>query len=254
MTEDNMAGMAALVIGGAAGIGLASARALAAKGAAVVIADHDGDAAEVAAATVKAEGGSSSWFRADASSPPDIEALFAFVEREHGGLNVLFSNVGTRSANGFDVTPEQFDEAFNLNLKHHFFATNLAVPLLKRRAPRASIIYMSSAAGLRFFGRSPLYAMSKASLLMMARAFAKHLGPDGIRVNALCPGAVDTAFPARGADPEQHRAAVTVWEKQIPLGRIATAEDVANVVAFLASDRSSYLTGLSIPIDGGYFA
>jgi NAD(P)-dependent dehydrogenase (short-subunit alcohol dehydrogenase family) len=91
-------------------------------------------------------------------------------------------------------------------------------------------------------------------MLMMARAFARHLGPDGIRVNALCPGAVDTAFPAEGQDPAVHQATIAQWVKQIPLGRIAQPEDVAEVVAFLASDRAMYLTGLTIPIDGGLMA
>jgi NAD(P)-dependent dehydrogenase (short-subunit alcohol dehydrogenase family) len=86
---------------------------------------------------------------------------------------------------------------------------------------------------------------------MTARAFAQHLGPDGVRVNVLCPGAVATAFPLQGVDPTTHAARVENMAQQIPLRRIATPEDVANLVVFLASDEASYLTGMTLPVDGG---
>lgn len=254
MKQREWDGQSALIIGGAAGIGRATARALASAGMEVLIADRDEAGARDLAMAIASEGGRASAFGVDASSRAEMEGLFDHVGKEIGGLNLLFSNVGIRGASGFGVTDEQFEEAFNLNLKCHFIATNLAVPLLRRRSPQASIVYMASGAGLRFFGRSPLYAMSKAALLMMTRAFARELGPQGIRVNALCPGPVDTDFPAQGVDAEQFRATVEQWERQIPLGRIAQPEDVADVVAWLGSDRSRYLTGLAIPVDGGYFA
>lgn len=235
-------------------MGLASSLALAAEGAEIVIADLDGEAAEQAADEVRTAGGRACAYQVDASSLPQLRALFDFVDKAYGKLNVLFSNVGSRGPNGFDVTEEQFDSVLNINLKIHFFSTNYAVPLMRRCAPQASIIYMSSGAGLRFFGRSPLYSISKASMLMMSRSFARHLGPEGIRVNALCPGPVETAFPSQGVDPAEHAALVAKWSKDIPLGRIAQPEDIAGVVAFLASDQSMYLTGLSIPVDGGILA
>lgn len=244
----------ALVIGGASGMGLASARALAAQGAEVIIADLDGAAAERAAQQLVASGGKARACQVDASSLPHVRALIDFVDQHYGRLNVLFSNVGSRGPNGFDVTEEQFDDVLNINLKTHFFATNYAAPLLRRCAPHASVIYMASGAGLRFFGRSPLYAISKAGLLMMMRSFARHLGPDGIRVNALCPGPVETAFPGQGMEAGAYQALKAKWSKDIPLGRIAQADDIANVVAFLASDQSMYLSGLSIPVDGGFLA
>ena len=216
----------ALVIGGGAGMGLASARALAAAGHIVVIADRDGEAAKRAAEEVT-----------------------------YARLNVLFSNIGVRGPLGLDMTEEQFDEVMDINVKSHFFATHYAVPLMKLCAPHASIIYMASAGSLKAGGRAPLYNISKAAIPMMARALARELGPAGIRVNALCPGAVETSFPRWSTfTPEGRQAMLDSAGKRAPLGRIGQPEDVAGVVEFLASDQSMFVTGVSIPIDGGALA
>lgn len=250
----DLEGRIALVIGGAAGIGLAACVALARKGAEVIVADRDADVAEQAAGQLIAAGGRGVSHCLDFGSLAEIEALFARISDEYGRLHILFSNVGTRCANGFDVSEDDFDAAIDINLKHHFFATRHAVPLMRKCAPQASIIYMSSGAGLRMFERSPLYSISKSGLLMMMRAWARQLGPDGIRANAVCPGPVHTAFPLAGVDPEQQLAAAARWAKEIPLGRVGQPQDVADVVAFLASDEAAYLTGLAVPVDGGFLA
>ena len=251
----DLQGRLALVIGAAAGIGLASAQALAERGATVMLADRNGDAAEQAADALRAGGAEAVSYEADASSLPQLRGLFDFVDKKYGKLNVLFANVGMRGPDGFDVTEEQFDAVFNLNLKSHFFAASYAIPLLRRCAPHASIIFMSSAGGLRLGGRCPLYSISKAGVVMMARAFARELGPHGIRVNALCPGAIETAFPRwSGLGEAEYRAAIDRGGRNVPLGRIGQPQDVAGVVTFLASDQSGYLTGLAIPVDGGELA
>jgi len=246
-------GRIALVTGGAAGIGFASAQALAAEGAAIVIADRNAAGAEAAAASIRASGGMADSFCVDVSSLPQLRALMDFVGTRHGRLNLLFSNAGVGGACGFDVSEAEFDEAFDINVKSHFFATNYAIPLLRLCAPRAAIVYTSSVRGLRASDATPLYCMSKSAILMVARTFALHLGPSGIRANALCVGAVDTEFP---------RAWMSLTEEQlvdlrarsaakIPIGRIAQPSEIASLVVFLASDQSSFLTGAAIPIDGG---
>ena len=235
-------------------MGLASARALACAGASIIVADIDGDAAERGTAEMRAAGSLAISYQLDVSSQAQLKGLFEFTARHHGSLNVLFSAVGIRGPESFDVTDEEFDLVFNINVKQHFIATRLAQPLMRPCAPHASIIYMGSAAGLRYVGGSPFYAISKASLLMMSRAFARHLGPDGIRVNAVCPGPIDTAFSRQGVDAAQREVVVARWMKEIPLQRIAETSDVANLVRFLASDQSLYLTGLVLPVDGGLTA
>jgi NAD(P)-dependent dehydrogenase (short-subunit alcohol dehydrogenase family) len=249
-------GRVALVIGGANGIGLASCQALAAAGAAVVIADRDGDAAERAAKLLRGAGGMATGRKVDGASLPQLRGLFDYIDAAFGKLNVLFSNVGFPCANGFDVTEAQFDEAFDINLKSHFFATQYGLPLLRRGAPHAAIIYTSSTGGLRPGRGGPLYAISKSSILMLARAAAREFGPEGVRVHALCPGHIDTAFPRQwtGLSEEAYQAAVEQFSQTVPLRRVGQAEDVAGVVAFLASDAAMHLTGLAIPIDGGQTA
>jgi NAD(P)-dependent dehydrogenase (short-subunit alcohol dehydrogenase family) len=245
----------ALVIGGAAGIGLASAHALAGKGATVIISDQNGDAAARAAEDVNTAGGEAIAYQVDAASPPQLRSMFDFLGKTYGRLHVLFSNVGSRAPEGFNVTEEQIDAAFAINLKSHFFATNCAIPYMLPCAPHASIIYTSSAGALKFGGGSPLYNISKAGVLMLARAFARELGPARIRANAIAPGAIETAFPRwAGLDEENYREAIRRSGFNVPLGRIGQPEDVASVVAFLASDESMYLTGLALPIDGGELA
>ena len=252
--SDGLNGRVALVIGGAHGMGLASCKALAAKGAAVVIADRDIEAAEEAAETLRREGGKSLARRVDATSLPELKSVVEAVGAEYGKLNILFSNVGTRCGDGFDVTEEEFQTAFDINLKSHYFLTTYALPFMRPCAPHASIIYMASAGALRYSGRSPLYSISKASLVMMTRAFARQLGPEGVRVNALCPGGVETAFSQRGMDDDAYRAKSQEYAQQIPLRRIGKPEDISGVVAFLASDEAAYMTGLALPIDGGALA
>jgi len=251
-----LANRVALVLGGAGGMGLAACRALAAEGASVIVADRDGERAEQAARQLLDEGRIARAYEVDAASLPALRALFDEIDSTYGRLNILFSNAGMTGPDGFDPTEAEFDAVFDLNLKSAFYATSYATPLLKAAAPQASVIYMSSAAGLRTGGRSPLYSISKAGLLMLMRNFARALAPSGVRANALCPGYVDTDFPRRwtGKVGAEYEALVEASRQKIPLGRVAQPEDVANVVTFLASDRSSYLTGLSISVDGGVMA
>ena len=242
-----------LITGGAAGMGLASAKVLADEGATVIVADRNGEAAIEAASKLKAAGGRAIARKTDVSSLQQLRALFDFVGKEFGRLNVFFSNAGIGGTNGFDVTEEQFDQVFDINLKSHFFATTYAAPLMKVCAPQASIILMSSVRGFRASETTPLYCMSKSGILMLARSAARWLGPDRIRVNAICPGGVETAFPQEwlGLTNEQLRTLQQQSASKIPLGRIGQPEEVAALVKFLASDQSIYITGTTMSIDGG---
>ena len=250
---NNLKDQIVLITGGAAGIGLASAKMLAEEGATVIIADQNGERAIEAATKLKALGGRGVARHVDVSSLEQLRALFDFIGKEFGRLNVFFSNAGIGGANGFEVTEEQFDQVFNLNVKSHFFATAYAVPLMKACAPHASIIFMSSVRGFRASEATPLYCMSKSGILMLTRSAARWLGPDRIRVNAICPGGVETAFPQEwfGLTNEQLQTLQQQSASKIPLGRIGQPEEVAALVKFLASDQSIYITGTTISIDGG---
>ena len=251
--DQSLADRVALVIGGASGIGLASGLAMAQRGACVLLADKEGSAAEAAASQTDPLPGKVEAFQTDASSTDDLRELFSYVDRKFGKLNILFCNVGATGPNEFDLTEEAFDAVIDLNLKSHYFATNLAAPIMRRCAGEASVIYMSSAAALRAGSPSPLYSISKSGVLMMMRCFARELGPDGIRVNAVCPGHIVTRFSRNWLNlPDaDYRKAIEDRARRIPLGRVGQVQDVANVVTFLASDQSGFITGQAIAIDGG---
>jgi NAD(P)-dependent dehydrogenase (short-subunit alcohol dehydrogenase family) len=178
-----------------------------------------------------------------------------FVDRTYGKLHILFNHAGVQSPVGLDITEEEFDHVIDVNLKSLFFATSFAVPLMRRCAPHASIIFTSSTAALRA-GRSPLYGATKAATLMLMRSVARQLGPDLIRANAICPGPTDTGFARKfasiaGMDDAAYKQTLEASSRSIPLGRVAAPNDVSGTVLFLASDQSMYLTGVSIPVDGG---
>ncbi len=243
-------------------MGLASARRFAAEGAAVVIADLDGDAADRAAAEILAEGGEAKPLRTDVASVASLRRLMRFVQDEYGRLNVLFNHAGVPGPPGLDLTEEQFDRTVDINLKSQFFGTSLAVPLLRAAAPSASIIYTSSISGLMAAPSSPLYGMTKGGTQILMRSVARQLGPDGIRANAICPGPTNTPMLRTFVDPDRVGLAddedfaqqVAVRAERIPLRRAAEPADTAEVALFLASDESRYVTGTWIPVDGGLSA
>lgn len=247
-------GQVALLIGGASGMGLAAAQALAGGGAHVIIADRDGDAAARQADALARQGLAATACALDARSAAARAALYAWIGAEHGGLNLLFNTVGDHAPAGLDLDERGYDRAFELNVKVHYYALVEAVPLLRARAPKACALLMSSAGGLRYGGRSPLYAITKAAIVMMAHALARELGPSGIRVHALCPGPVDTPFGGSDRDAESRGLGMAAYASQIPLRRVASPDDIGRVVEFLASGGGAYLTGLTVPIDGGLLA
>lgn len=259
MQHLELEGRVVLVTGAASGIGLASSKAFAEEGARVVVADRDFEAAEAAAAGIRETGADARAFGVDVASLDELRALFQFVGKTYGKLHVLFSHAGVQGPVGLDVSEEAFDHVIAVNLKSHFFATSFALPLMRPCAPQASIIYTSSTGGLRAGALSPLYGATKAAILMLARSVARQVGGDGIRANAICPGPVETPFSREyarmaGRDDEGYQQTLEASARAIPLGRVAQPDDVAGLTVFLASDRSMYLTGAVIPVDGGMTA
>ncbi|SCL20083.1 NAD(P)-dependent dehydrogenase, short-chain alcohol dehydrogenase family [Micromonospora pallida] len=248
----------ALITGSGSGMGRASAVKMAGEGAMVVVADVNLDGAEETVARIKDAGvGDAVAYRIDVSDVSQIDGMFDFVGREYGRLNVLFNHVGTPGPAGLNVSEAEFARTIDLNMKSAFYCTRAGEKLLRAAAGQASVIFTSSISGMVGSLFSPLYSMVKGGIVGFTRALALSLAPD-IRVNVICPGAVDTpmlnGFFGRDPDSDPKANVKMFIETSVPLRRLSTAEEIADAAVFLASDRSSFITGLAMPIDGGYTA
>lgn len=236
----------ALVTGGASGIGRATAALLAAAGARVIIADVNlAGAQEVAASLPGAVA-----LRCDLADPADIGALCATMEAEYGGVSVLFNNAGIiayRQGVGA-VTTEEWDQVLDVNLRGPFLLCRGLMEGMKRRRHGHIINASSLSARMGGIEAGIHYAASKAGLIGLTRTLAKEGGPHGITVNAVAPGIIET-------DPVMRQIAghEDAYLAGIPLRRLGTPEDVANVVLFLASPLASYITGAVLDINGGLY-
>jgi len=240
-----------LVTGGNRGIGLAAARQFAAEGAGVALMCRRAERGAAAAATIPgAEPVAGDVRRADDCA----RAVAATLDR-FGRLDVLVNNAGViyRDRTVDVLTEAEWDETFDVNVKGAFLMTRAALAAL--RASGGAIVNVASYVALVGFAGAAAYAASKAALVGLTRSLALDHAREGLRVNAVCPGSVDTdmihtawqAFP----DPDAARRA---WEEKHPLGRIATADEVAAAILFLASDEAGFITGTALPVDGGITA
>ncbi|MCC6178521.1 MAG: SDR family oxidoreductase [Chloroflexi bacterium] len=241
-----VAGKVALVTGARGGIGLAAARLLGAEGASVVL----GDVADVTDAVREVEraGGRAIGTRLDVTRAADAEAAVAHAIEHFDRLDILVNNAGiAHPARLADVTDELWDRILTVNLKGPFICSRAAAPHL---SSGGAIVNVASLAGRSFSpAMACAYSASKAGLLGLTRHLAKELAPSGIRVNAVNPGVVETSL-IDGAYSAEHLSAVV---GTIPLGRIASPEEIASVIVFLASDAASYVTGASLDTNGGIF-
>lgn len=241
-----MSARVALVSGAARGIGRACAQALAADGAQVMAADVNGDGARETAELI---GVGARAYVCDFSSPEQIDALFAEVERDVGSVSVLVNNAGVASPADFlETSLEDFKRVIDLNLVGTFTATQRAAKRMVAESITGAIVNMSSINAQVAIPSIAAYCASKGGVMQLTKAAALALAPHGIRVNAVGPGSIDTAMMAGvNANPE----AMNMVMSRTPLKRIGTPEEVANIVAFLASDKASYVTGETIYVDGG---
>jgi dihydroanticapsin dehydrogenase len=242
-----------LIAGGATGIGLAALRAFRAQGDAVMLVDVDQASAERAAA--EPARGEARAFICDLSDVDAPQAAVQAAATAFGGLDCVFVNAATLiSASLSAWTIEQWNRSLALNLSAPFFLTQAAAPLLARSA-NGSVIFTSSTGALRGHAGMPAYHATKAGLLGLARSLADELAPQGVRVNCLLPGWIDTpfnkAFWAFQSDPAEAERALL---RQIPMGRQGRPQDVVGAILFLASAASKYMTGTQLVVDGGYTA
>ncbi|MGI9415148.1 MAG: SDR family NAD(P)-dependent oxidoreductase [Hyphomicrobiales bacterium] len=245
-------GQTAIVTGAGSGIGRASAEIMAGEGAFVAVSDlHEAAAAEVAGA-IRAAGGRALAIAADVLDDEQLEDLVAVTVAETGRLDILHSHAGIQVEGTLEqVEPAGMDASWQLNVRAHFMAARLAVPHMKSKGG-GSIVITASNSGVLYDREMIAYATSKHAAVAMARQMALDYAGHNIRVNALCPGWVDTPFNAPFMRQMGGREALERYvSDKIPMRRWAEVGEIAEAVLFLASDRSSFMTGQALVIDGG---
>ncbi len=247
MTEDFI-GKIALVTGGGSGIGAATCRAFAAAGALVAILDRNAAAAEAVAAEITRQNGHGAAYALDVVDRDAFARLTEGVTEAWGGIDILVNGAGTtvRRMIG-EMGAEDWDRVIADNLTGAFNGIQAVLPHMRARGGGA-IVNVASIAGQRIsFGGTANYTASKAGLLGLTRHAAYELAPDGIRVNAVCPGPTATGFS--GAIPSAETKAARA--SKIPLGRMCEAEDIADPILFLAGHAARMITGVALTVDGG---
>jgi len=256
--DGGLAGRVAVVTGGSAGIGAATVRALAADGAAVGFSARNREAVAALESELSATGAGVLGVGADMSVAEEIDAFLGRVGDELGPVDILVNNVGRAGDRGFSrSSDEDWRELFDLNLFSAVHATRAVLGGMRERRWGRVVMVSSLAAKMPY--PSIDYAASKVAMLAVAKGLARHYGRDGILINTVLPGLIMTPMwergsasiaAASGSSPED---VIANLAKEVPLGRYGTAEEVAAVIAFLASDAASYINGAAIDVDGGLY-
>jgi len=242
----------AIVTGGASGFGAGIAQRFAHEGASVVVADINDPEGESIASEIRDSGGDAVYIHADVTSRSDTKGMISAAVAHSGQLDILINNAGFSHANKSftEVADEEFDRVYNVNVKAVYIAIQEAIPVFKRQG-HGCIINTSSTAALRPRPGLAIYCSSKGAVSNLTKALAVEFAGDQIRINALCPvigetGMLETFMGV--PDTAENRKK---FEATIPMGRFSTPSDVAAAALFLASDDASFITGLTMEVDGG---
>jgi NAD(P)-dependent dehydrogenase (short-subunit alcohol dehydrogenase family) len=242
----------AVVTGASRGIGEAIARTFAENGAKVVLSSRKQESLDSVAASIKKSGGEAIAIACHTGKMEMVDALYERVLDAYGKVDILVNNAATNPYFGsvLDVPESAYDKTFEVNTKGYFFMAQKAGKLMAERKS-GSIINIASVAGLRASPMQAVYGMTKAAVVMMTKAYAKELGPFGVRCNAICPGLTQTHFASVLIETKEiYELAI----KDIPLNRHAQPDEIAGAALYLASDASSFTTGSIIVVDGGNIA
>ena len=254
----DFSGKVVIITGGGLGIGRGAAKNLAEKGASVAICSDREDQIKTAEAGLQEEGLEVRGIKADVTSSTDMKGLVSFAAETYGGVDVLVNAAGVqRYGTVVDTEEEVWDEVLDVNLKGIYLASKYAIPQMRERGGGA-IVNLSSVQAFASQKGVAAYTASKGGINALTRAMALDHAEENIRVNAVCPASVDTPMLRWAANlfrgDKSVEETVAEWGKMHPLGRVATVEEVAEVVAFLASEKASFVTGGEYKVDGGMLA
>lgn len=246
-------GRTALVTGAAAGIGRATAQRLAGGGAYVIVTDVDSEGGEATVDLLEREGGDGEFRELDVTDSEGFEAMVETVAADRG-LDVLVNNagIGHEAASLEEIESAALDRVLDVNCRGVWNGCRAALPAMKAQGSGA-IVNVASLAGLIGLPKQAAYSLSKGAVVNVTRTIAAEAGPYGVRANAVCPGFIETAlgegYFSQQEDPEKARRRM---EAQYPLKRLGKPDEVADAIAYLASDEASYVTGHGLVLDGGY--
>ena len=248
-----MDGTVALVTGGSSGIGFATCLAFAREGTKVVLGDISAEGGDKAERMIKEAGGEGTFVKTDVSRAAEVEALVKSTVEAYGRLDYAFNNAGIEGtmASTVDCTEENWDRTIDINLKGVWLCMKYEIPQMLRRG-KGAIVNMASVAGLVGSPNSPAYCASKGGVIQLTRTAALEYAKAGIRINAVCPGAIRTPMIERviAAQPDMREALATMH----PIGRMGEPEEIAEAVIWLCSPAASFVTGQALAIDGGFVA
>lgn len=245
-----------IVTAAASGMGRAGCKLFAENGATVAVVDIDKDRTQTVVDEITAAGGKARGFLADLSKEAECRQVIRDAAGWLGGLDALWAHAGTPGPSKFEDMPMgEYQFAVDLNLTSAVICSGEAVPHIRKRG-KGAILFTSSIGGLVGSTMSPVYSMAKFGIVGLTMSLAQRLAPDNIRVNAVCPGATDTpmmpSFFARPGDEARFDENMKRVTGMIPLARLAQPEEIAHAAMWLLSDDASYVTGVPLPVDGGF--
>jgi meso-butanediol dehydrogenase/(S,S)-butanediol dehydrogenase/diacetyl reductase len=249
-------GKAVVLTGASTGIGHACALRFAREGARLALADTQHAAGEALAAQITSAGGAAFFMPTDVSRRTDNEGVIDACVERFGAIDILFCNAGITLPKLLpDSSDDEIAQLLAVNLLGPMYAARHAIPIMLAQQSGGTILFTASKTGLVAQTDSPVYCASKGAIVQLARALALDYATRGIRVNALCPGIIDTPMLRRFADAmPDPQAAWRSYETAQPIGRLGTADECADAALWLVSNESAFVTGVALPVDGGFTA